>query len=240
MAIREALTASEPTVTGYRSGLAAVLRRLAGVELASGDIGGASARAGKAAGLCEGLPPRSGGEWFELACARATLAAAAGREDSGRQDGSARPEAGRAMAALLEATARGYRNRDALRREPALEPLRHRDDFRLLMMDLAFPAEIFASVRVSNERSGKTFISKVAKDTDSVAIDPAVRILEVDGGDILDFLVPDKDVLASDIVGISRKAITTELIARKPSDLSFGRVKQLRIAFLPHKAAATP
>ena len=38
----------------------------------------------------------------------------------------------------------GYRNPDAYRTEDALDPLRGRDDFRLLMMDLAFPAEAFA------------------------------------------------------------------------------------------------
>jgi hypothetical protein len=37
-----------------------------------------------------------------------------------------------------------YRNRAAYRHEPALAPLRGRDDFRLLMMDLAFPAQAFA------------------------------------------------------------------------------------------------
>ena len=38
----------------------------------------------------------------------------------------------------------GYRNGNAYRTEDALDPLRSRDDFRLLMMDLAFPAEAFA------------------------------------------------------------------------------------------------
>jgi hypothetical protein len=38
----------------------------------------------------------------------------------------------------------GYRNRIGLRLESALDPLRSRDDFQLLMMDLAFPAEPFA------------------------------------------------------------------------------------------------
>jgi hypothetical protein len=37
-----------------------------------------------------------------------------------------------------------YRNPDIFRSEDALDPLRGRDDFRLLMLDLAFPAEAFA------------------------------------------------------------------------------------------------
>ena len=39
---------------------------------------------------------------------------------------------------------RGYLSIDAYRGETALDPLRDRPDFRLLMMDLAFPAEPFA------------------------------------------------------------------------------------------------
>jgi hypothetical protein len=36
-----------------------------------------------------------------------------------------------------------WHERDAFRTEPALGPLRDRDDFGLLLMDLAFPAEPF-------------------------------------------------------------------------------------------------
>jgi hypothetical protein len=38
----------------------------------------------------------------------------------------------------------GYRDADAFRIERALDPMRDRDDFRLLVMDLAFPAEPFS------------------------------------------------------------------------------------------------
>ena len=38
----------------------------------------------------------------------------------------------------------GYRSRHAYRTENALDPLRGRDDFRLLMMDLSMPADPFA------------------------------------------------------------------------------------------------
>ena len=47
------------------------------------------------------------------------------------------------MAWLRRAVALGYRNPDAYRTESALDPLRNRADFRLLMMDLAFPADPF-------------------------------------------------------------------------------------------------
>jgi hypothetical protein len=43
--------------------------------------------------------------------------------------------------------AAGYWNPEAYRTESAIDPLRGRDDFRLLMMELVFPAEPFARVR---------------------------------------------------------------------------------------------
>ena len=50
------------------------------------------------------------------------------------------------MPLLRRAVALGYRNPDAYRTEDALDPLRAREDFRLLMMDPVFTAEAFARV----------------------------------------------------------------------------------------------
>ena len=49
------------------------------------------------------------------------------------------------MDRLHRAVAMGYRNPDAYRTEEALDPLRDRPDFRLMMMDLAMPVEPFAA-----------------------------------------------------------------------------------------------
>jgi eukaryotic-like serine/threonine-protein kinase len=48
-----------------------------------------------------------------------------------------------AIKLLGHAFAGGYRNLTYIRTDPALAPLRDRPDFRLLMMDLAFPVEVF-------------------------------------------------------------------------------------------------
>ena len=48
------------------------------------------------------------------------------------------------MALLRKAVGMGYRNADAFRTEDALDPLRDRENFRALVMDLAFPSEPFA------------------------------------------------------------------------------------------------
>jgi len=53
-------------------------------------------------------------------------------------------EATRAMGLLHQAVAMGYRSHEAYRNEDALDPLRGREDFRLMMMDLAFRAEPFS------------------------------------------------------------------------------------------------
>ena len=81
---------------------------------------------------------------FEAACCRAALSGLAGRAGSGVSAGEATSEADAAMSLLWEAVGMGYRNTDAYLTADALDPLRDRDDFRLLMMDLVFPAEPFA------------------------------------------------------------------------------------------------
>jgi serine/threonine-protein kinase len=144
IAICEALIKEVPKVPMYRSHLAWSLRRRG---LARGDLGefaGAAADARRALALWEGLPSRTGQEWFVTACARAALAGLAGRAGSGVSAAEAVTEADAAMALLRRAVAMGYRSTDVYRTEDALDPLRDREDFRLLMMDLAFPADPFA------------------------------------------------------------------------------------------------
>jgi hypothetical protein len=55
----------------------------------------------------------------------------------------------------------GFRSVDHFRTETALDPLRGRDDFQLLMMDLAFPAKPF--VAGSEEKGSGTFFAAEAR-----------------------------------------------------------------------------
>jgi hypothetical protein len=91
------------------------------------------------------LPPRSDDEFFETACCHAALVGLAGRAGSGVSAAQGRAAADRAMERLRRAVATGYRNADGIRIERALDPLRGRDEFELLMMDLAMPGEPFAA-----------------------------------------------------------------------------------------------
>jgi hypothetical protein len=83
-------------------------------------------------------------ELVEAACCHAALAGLAGVTWSGVSPGQGQTEADRAMDQLRRADGLGYRNRDAFRTEAALGPLRGREDFRLMMMDLAMPDEPFS------------------------------------------------------------------------------------------------
>jgi hypothetical protein len=49
------------------------------------------------------------------------------------------------MSELRRAVAAGFRNADTLRTAEALDSLRSRPDFRLLMMDLRFPEKPFTA-----------------------------------------------------------------------------------------------
>jgi tetratricopeptide (TPR) repeat protein len=140
IAIREALVKEFPKVPLYRSYLAWSHRYRGLARRDLGDFAGAAADARRALALWDSLPSRTGEEWFETACARAALAGLAGRDGS---DVSA-AEADVAMALLRQAVGMGYRNLDAFRTEDALDPLRGRDDFRVLLNDLAFPTDPFA------------------------------------------------------------------------------------------------
>jgi serine/threonine protein kinase/tetratricopeptide (TPR) repeat protein len=145
IAIREALTRKFPETATYRSHLAFSLRRRGLARRAQGDLAGASADARRARELYEALPSPSAGEWCEIACCHAALAGLAGLNGSGISAGEGSDLADRAIESLRKAIDKGYRDRTAFRGEAAVEPLRNRPDFRLLVMDLVFPAEPFAT-----------------------------------------------------------------------------------------------
>ena len=145
IALRERLIKENPTTPAYLGSLAFSLRRRGLARRDLGDPAGAAADVRRALGLYDGLATRSREEWYETACCHAATAGLAGTAGSGVSASEAASEADAAIALLKKAVALGYRLADAVRTEPALDPLRNRPDFRLLMMDLAIPAEPFAS-----------------------------------------------------------------------------------------------
>jgi hypothetical protein len=143
-ALREPLVRDHPLVTAYRGGLATTELRTGQVLLDARDPSGAAAAWRRAIALFGGLEPPEGDQAFFRSCCHAGLAGLAGRPGSGVSAGEGQAESDRAMSWVRRAVALGYRNPDAYRTETALDPIRDRPDFRLLMMDLAMPAEPFA------------------------------------------------------------------------------------------------
>ena len=147
IAIRERLVEEFPAATLYRGHLAYSLRRRGLARRDLGDSLGAAGDARRALVLFEQLPSRGSDEWFESACCRAALAGLAGRDGAGVSAAEGEAESVKAMGLLSKAVGAGYRNANALRTESALEALRDRPDFRLLMLDLAMPTDPFAPAR---------------------------------------------------------------------------------------------
>jgi tetratricopeptide (TPR) repeat protein len=100
-----------------------------------------------ACSVLERMPTPTTSQLYDLACYQALTAGAAADARSGRPVAEARAGADRAMATLHRAVAGGYRNLAHTRIDTDLDSLRSRDDFRLMMMDLAFPDSPFAAAR---------------------------------------------------------------------------------------------
>jgi serine/threonine-protein kinase len=140
----ERLARDHPNVTDYRNGLAFALTGLGRAHHRAGQPAEAVGPLRRAAALREAIPILTLGARADLARDHALLASAAADPRSGLSAADAVAEADRAMAALGRAVAAGYHDLAQMQRDRDLDPLRGRDDFRLLMLDLAFPADPFA------------------------------------------------------------------------------------------------
>jgi hypothetical protein len=135
IAIREELVKGDLKHESYAQGLAESLMR-------SGTAKEAAVWR-RAAALDASHPPGGHSAIFR-ACCHGGLAGLAGKVGSGVSAAEGAVEAEQAMAILRRAVADGYGDVALLRAEPGPGPLRGRDDFRLLMTDMAFPFEPFA------------------------------------------------------------------------------------------------
>jgi serine/threonine-protein kinase len=109
-----------------------------------GDPAGAVTDVRRALKICDGLTPEHGLDWYNVSCCHAALSGLAGVAGSGVSPAEAARAADKAMELLTHTVELGIRNTNEFRIESALDSLRHRGDFRLLMMDAAFPVEPFA------------------------------------------------------------------------------------------------
>jgi len=147
VAAREALVEQNPRTMVHRAGLAESLLNRGLARRATGDVIAAAADLRRAAAIFDDLPSRVGKFWFLSACAHAALAGLAGQAGECVSAAAASGEADAAMAQLVKAVGLNYRTAGVYRTEDALDPLRSRSDFKLLIMDLAMPAVSFDAAR---------------------------------------------------------------------------------------------
>ncbi len=134
--MQEQLLRDEPTFTLVRYSYFSSMRRRGLALRDLGDRAGAATDTRHALRMADGLVSRAGGFIFQLACCHAALAGLAGKDGSGVPAAEGEAEAAKAMECLGRAVANGYRNRNQLRIESALDPLHNRDDFKKLMAEL--------------------------------------------------------------------------------------------------------
>ncbi len=144
LAVREPLVEAHPEVPWFRAGLGDVYLRLGQVRFSMENLAGAATAWKRACAIYDGAKSVSGEHTFIRGCCHAGLAGLAGRPGSGVAAAEGVDQAEKAMAGLRLAESMGYRIPDAFRTESALDPLRNRADFRVLMMDLVMPAKAFA------------------------------------------------------------------------------------------------
>jgi serine/threonine-protein kinase len=144
IAIYRKLADAHPSVIRFRSRLAICLGHVGGIHLEAGRPAEAAGPVHQAVVIWEQLPQLPPAGHYNLACGHALLARIAVMPASGMTAAEGRAEAERAMQSLHRGVAAGYRNVALMRRDPDLDPLRSRDDFQLLMMDLEFPDDPFA------------------------------------------------------------------------------------------------
>jgi hypothetical protein len=142
--VREPLVRAHPEDLNFRVGLGETNLRLGQVQRDVGMPAQAAAAWHRACAYFNPSKSLNREHTFFLACCHAGLAGLAPQPGSGQSAAQATDEAEFAMTVLRRAFAMGYANAAAYRTESALDALRDRPDFRLLMMDLEFPAKPFA------------------------------------------------------------------------------------------------
>ena len=143
IATLEALVRGHPEILYYRGVLAEILLRDGQVRAGQGDPVGAARAWARSLSIYDGMRSLTGEQMFFRACCHACLSGLAGAPGSSISADVKPVEADLAMQWLRRDVAAGYRSFEAFRNESGLNPIRSRPDFRLLMLDLAFPAEPF-------------------------------------------------------------------------------------------------
>ena len=141
--ISQKLANENPAVIAFSKDLASVLWGLGRSQHRTGRFAKAIEPLRRAIALGEAIHDLDVYVLYGLASSHASMASLAADPRAGLSTGVAKDESDRAMATLRWAVTAGVRNRAELNSDPTLESLRQRGDFRLLLMDLATPADPF-------------------------------------------------------------------------------------------------
>ena len=96
-------------------------------------------------GILESLPQTWPTYHYHLACCLALRIPPATASRNFHEVEERRRYGDQAMISLRRSVAGGFKTFEIYRSTPDLEPLRDREDFQVLLMDLAFPTDPFAS-----------------------------------------------------------------------------------------------
>jgi serine/threonine protein kinase len=144
----ETLARDHPTVTDYLTGLATSHAQLGGLQRREGRTAEALASLRQALEIWKGLASPTP---YDLINAASAYAQCSGLIGSGKPEPTAEERkerqnyAERAVATLNRAMAAGYRDAAWINEDESFEPIRSRADFRMLMLDMAFPDDPFGS-----------------------------------------------------------------------------------------------
>jgi hypothetical protein len=150
MAIREALSAAQPKLPIALSQLVIEAIDLSIFKALEGDSAGGLAIGRRALEWLGRIPKPSATNRYSMARAHALIGAQIAKvapASTPAPADSASEHLEAAMSLLRRAIAGGFRDLAYIRDDRALDPLRSRPDFQLLMMDLAFPAQPLAKSR---------------------------------------------------------------------------------------------
>ena len=143
LAIRRKLADDNPTISQHQRDLASSHSRVGKVLARDSDHAAATAEYRRAVAIMQRLPATSA-SLYDMACYQSLLAGSLARPGSDATGDEAEAAALAAVSTLGRAIGAGFRVLTHMRADTDLDPLRSRPDFRLLMMDLAFPAQPFA------------------------------------------------------------------------------------------------
>ncbi len=149
------LLASNPERTNSQFLVALALSVVSQAEIRLGRRAEAAATLRQVIAAWESIPEqeRDPDARFNLVCALARLSGVLAGMGAPAAD-EARATSDRAIMLLRENMSLGFRDLDMLKNDPALDPLRNRADFRLLLLDVAFPLKPFAPGAAPGEVQG--------------------------------------------------------------------------------------